>query len=97
MIRRAPRSTLFPYTTLFQSQHPAFKIQHPTARIQHRASSNASASWYDSPVSSRRERRRTLGGPWVFVGLVGRGGRKSTPLKPSHANISHAVFCLQKK
>src|SRR3712207_8651861 len=86
MIRRPPRSTLFPYTTLFRSPVPT-------------AAAVSSAS--TSRMGPRRERRRGgageggLGGRFCTGG--GRGDRKSTRLNSSHANISYAVFCLKKK
>src|SRR3712207_7267767 len=80
MIRRPPRSTLFPYTTLFRSPTPQRRL----------------------PRVRRRETRplwlRDLIAPtWlVAVPLAVFGDRKSTRLNSSHANISYAVFCLQK-
>src|SRR3712207_7183616 len=85
MIRRPPRSTLFPYTTLFRSP----------ARL-------ASIPWPDDP---RGVEAKTCGRAMVTELSGGRGGvgavvkedRKSTRLNSSHANISYAVFCLEKK
>src|SRR5258707_10537935 len=84
MIRRPPRSTLFPYTTLFRSQSarrrnrrdgavdrlPAMALSH--ARPDHAAAASAK-------------------------GFPQYRDRKSTRLNSSHANISYAVFCLKKK
>src|SRR3712207_7871592 len=85
MIRRPPRSTLFPYTTLFRSGGGAgggpgvrgrrrLRLQphpHPAGTV-HRAAQTAQEE-------------------------VAPGDRKSTRLNSSHANISYAVFCLKKK
>src|SRR3712207_7703341 len=84
MIRRPPRSTLFPYTTLFRSRDPARRrgARRPAGRRRRR----------------RAYRRSHLAG--VVRGGRGRRtqrDRKSTRLNSSHANISYAVFCLKKK
>src|SRR3712207_6942094 len=102
MIRRPPRSTLFPYTTLFRSSilaTTAFVPGHPE-RIE---------------ILARRGSASLVGGSlrvcWVdggeetveAEGATGSGAnimdldRKSTRLNSSHANISYAVFCLKKK
>src|SRR3712207_7546098 len=92
MIRRPPRSTLFPYTTLFRS----------LAGRHHRREGDAPRT------ARREEAARSSvgGGPAGAVGAAARarpgGGRlrqdrKSTRLNSSHANISYAVFCLKKK
>src|SRR3712207_7153644 len=85
MIRRPPRSTLFPYTTLFRSAHQ------PVALLLQR--DLAEAALRDVvPVHHevRPRQRQQLVQP-------GRIDRKSTRLNSSHANISYAVFCLKKK
>src|SRR3712207_7580953 len=98
MIRRPPRSTLFPYTTLFRS---ALQALPGVARLLHQADwvagrlldrfartdeNNALKTGYD-PVERR------------WPDWLARAGldRKSTRLNSSHANISYAVFCLKKK
>src|SRR3712207_7032729 len=85
MIRRPPRSTLFPYTTLFRSDdrnHAAIEadqaerleaLQRPPDHLAHGAQARG------------------------HLGLSKRRDRKSTRLNSSHANISYAVFCLKKK
>src|SRR2546429_6465384 len=85
MIRRPPRSTLFPYTTLFRS---SFETDY------------AIGQGLRSPDSSSRQReqlrtraRRTTGNERYR----GSGDRKSTRLNSSHGYISYAVFCLKKK
>src|SRR3712207_7793984 len=94
MIRRPPRSTLFPYTTLFRSF--AFADLRPPERD------------YDKGVGMRDVALRALGAEESDVGKPRgtetrhgktrlRVDRKSTRLNSSHANISYAVFCLKKK
>src|SRR5256885_12914500 len=84
MIRRPPRSTLFPYTTLFRSQRAdGAVLAAPVERI--------------APIRFVRHPRGTLeGGPLVPVADV-EEDRKSTRLNSSHLVISYAVFCLKKK
>src|SRR3712207_8808324 len=83
MIRRPPRSTLFPYTTLFRSivtaNYTIESIEMPILRL-HDADGAAGVA--------------TL---WCFGAAQARVDRKSTRLNSSHANISYAVFCLKKK
>src|SRR3712207_7876511 len=91
MIRRPPRSTLFPYTTLFRSDRDIRGV----APAPHEDAADARR------VMARVERIPAA----VEIGLepgaeihrVGIGDRKSTRLNSSHANISYAVFCLKKK
>src|SRR3712207_7614882 len=101
MIRRPPRSTLFPYTTLFRSDRAMFHADN-AYRLP------------DATIHSRRMKTHTVsntafrgfGGPQGMAGIervidaiafaLGRD-RKSTRLNSSHANISYAVFCLKKK
>src|SRR5438445_5244820 len=81
MIRRPPRSTLFPYTTLFRSawHHPPDLVSGAgTHQGLHR---DAPAQRIPIPAHVRDQR----------------SDRKSTRLNSSHANISYAVFCLKKK
>src|SRR3712207_8065982 len=92
MIRRPPRSTLFPYTTLFRS-----------ALLASALIALAGLSWSVFPPTVDRRPRwewtesvafsRSFGGLVLACGL----DRKSTRLNSSHANISYAVFCLKKK
>src|SRR3989442_6969250 len=81
MIRRPPRSTLFPYTTLFRSS-PEFHV--------------ASYDAGHILGSSSLELTITEGGRKTVVVFSGED-RKSTRLNSSHVRISYAVFCLQKK
>src|SRR3712207_7013939 len=84
MIRRPPRSTLFPYTTLFRSERESARLsteQIAEARGQRRSVNRLA-------YQRSRSRRRAVGAG---------ADRKSTRLNSSHANISYAVFCLKKK
>src|SRR3712207_8295586 len=90
MIRRPPRSTLFPYTTLFRSRR--------AARLRPADADPAGAGLARRAAAAR--------GPGLRGRAVARDAgvhrahardRKSTRLNSSHANISYAVFCLKKK
>src|SRR3712207_8552339 len=85
MIRRPPRSTLFPYTTLFRS---------PERRHDGRSWRHGLQVALGSRVV-RHEGLHKLSFP--VAGLIAAPDRKSTRLNSSHANISYAVFCLKKK
>src|SRR3712207_9534731 len=93
MIRRPPRSTLFPYTTLFRSRG----LEHAAARAE------ADARRPVGPlVPELQQLQRQLGHDGLEPAAAGLAGlqasdRKSTRLNSSHANISYAVFCLKKK
>src|SRR3712207_8090270 len=90
MIRRPPRSTLFPYTTLFRSRLPGARRrqrrQHPRRPARRAEEGERAAPAVRHTRRGAQERRQ---GP--------RQDRKSTRLNSSHANISYAVFCLKKK
>src|SRR3712207_7002753 len=81
MIRRPPRSTLFPYTTLFRSSGEPER--HPTPRD----GSVEGQVAVDERGATQAEQETRQAAP----------DRKSTRLNSSHANISYAVFCLKKK
>src|SRR5437667_5653766 len=83
MIRRPPRSTLFPYTTLFRSERSRARIVHHLPQVALVLLERLLA---DDDVPAARERAQ-------HVGL----DRKSTRLNSSHITISYAVFCLKKK
>src|SRR2546430_9073895 len=84
MIRRPPRSTLFPYTTLFRSNFfKPSKTPHLHA-VQHFDLSVRIIRGYSEMFRSKRNRSSSL-------------DRKSTRLNSSHSQISYAVFCLKKK
>src|SRR3712207_8436815 len=93
MIRRPPRSPLFPYTTLFRSGHRRDPAPARTGGGRHLGAGRGMTSHTAEPVRSGPLRWLWFGLGWVAVGL----DRKSTRLNSSHANISYAVFCLKKK
>src|SRR2546429_4109448 len=97
MIRRPPRSTLFPYTTLFRSQS---EIRNENVLEEHHGRPSVRARVHPSSRHHRTTGRRAA--------RAGRGrrdaderarrqDRKSTRLNSSHGYISYAVFCLKKK
>src|SRR2546426_9312439 len=89
MIRRPPRSTLFPYTTLFRSRLQHVEELGDDARIVHGAASvlqDANRFLPAEPGPIRTVRRQRV-----------EADRKSTRLNSSHLVISYAVFCLKKK
>src|SRR3712207_8044465 len=87
MIRRPPRSTLFPYTTLFRSLAGHATVEGGTVRMR------GLVGRPDGTKVVEGERS----GPVETALAVGEADRKSTRLNSSHANISYAVFCLKKK
>src|SRR3712207_8545439 len=97
MIRRPPRSTLFPYTTLFRSgRDDGFGEEVPDVH----AAAELTRERQEPPGHARppRARRATgLARDRVVVEIRSSTDRKSTRLNSSHANISYAVFCLKKK
>src|SRR3712207_8518962 len=94
MIRRPPRSALFPYTTLFRSQRDGNAWLPPGPR-------QAEHALGDDVLQDLRGAAldRVAAGAQQLVAPRRAGGedRKSTRLNSSHANISYAVFCLKKK
>src|SRR3712207_8675134 len=94
MIRRPPRSTLFPYTTLFRSA---------AARVDERRHRRRRRGRLDAPRGVEGAGGLSAAAGWAprrrdgRVRLPRAGDRKSTRLNSSHANISYAVFCLKKK
>src|SRR3712207_6996970 len=92
MIRRPPRSTLFPYTTLFRS----WEIEHAQKAKNALTVASGLIALEDEDVVTLKRR------PSAHPDLVAEfrrvlTDRKSTRLNSSHANISYAVFCLKKK
>src|SRR5690348_18112136 len=83
MIRRPPRSTLFPYTTLFRSQGNRSARQKRCGSLR--------------PLCCRARADRPAHQEMAAEGAAGSGDRKSTRLNSSHPSISYAVFCLKKK
>src|SRR3712207_8463381 len=100
MIRRPPRSTLFPYTTLFRSQLTTVPLAIVVSTIIHFVNA---ASYIGRRLIVQRQTPREMRGRVNSALFVARdlffvlGDRKSTRLNSSHANISYAVFCLKKK
>src|SRR3712207_8540575 len=93
MIRRPPRSTLFPYTTLFRSGETGDKgPKGPAGPVGERGDKGEKGPV--GPVGEPGDKGEK--GPTGPIGPVGED-RKSTRLNSSHANISYAVFCLKKK
>src|SRR3712207_6147418 len=91
MIRRPPRSTLFPYTTLFRS----WATKRSTSACERRRSICAGRT---DPGGSQEYHLGQHGGYDAAQGIWRRSqDRKSTRLNSSHANISYAVFCLKTK
>src|SRR2546430_13588683 len=93
MIRRPPRSTLFPYTTLFRSVPEEFGgIQlDPATEVQTFAIISEEIARGDSGLADK------LVQIWKVSVLLRNIDRKSTRLNSSHSQISYAVFCLKKK
>src|SRR5690348_18066033 len=91
MLRRPPRSTLFPYTTLFRSQAPEL-----AAPLQLRRQPAARRGDDHGHVAGPVQRPFQLQ-PVVTLRQIGIQDRKSTRLNSSHPSISYAVFCLKKK
>src|SRR5689334_24109528 len=83
MIRRPPRSTLFPYTTLFRSEH------------ERHAPVNERVGDREHPPAAQLDVEH--GGVERLFRRQPQGDRKSTRLNSSHSSISYAVFCLKKK
>src|SRR3712207_8821827 len=95
MIRRPPRSTLFPYTTLFRSDWRRAGLYDNADDLVRARDALAARPEVDGDrvvLAGHSE------GALLAVAAVARGvDRKSTRLNSSHANISYAVFCLKKK
>src|SRR3712207_6927451 len=90
MIRRPPRSTLFPYTTLFRS---AWALWRKGSVLTHLAEYGAARALLEQSLAILEKQENKVGIGWIHSTL----DRKSTRLNSSHANISYAVFCLKKK
>src|SRR2546422_3630879 len=92
MIRRPPRSTLFPYTTLFRSVE---------AYERHKKDGAVSMAIYGTPhiyaLAAKLTEDRIPGTSPGFGSAAAAEDRKSTRLNSSHGYISYAVFCLKKK
>src|SRR3712207_8656860 len=98
MIRRPPRSTLFPYTTLFRSADPTRQV--PTGQPEQ--ADREQTPTRETERIPQRPAAETEDKETRVIRTPGSGpaqgeDRKSTRLNSSHANISYAVFCLKKK
>src|SRR5690349_22772239 len=95
MLRRPPRSTLFPYTTLFRSAQPAARAgaAHRLAGVPQGGRRDGAGRAGERRHARLREARRQPRGAHAALRL----DRKSTRLNSSHVEISYAVFCLKKK
>src|SRR3712207_7584621 len=102
MIRRPPRSTLFPYTTLFRSLtgmqvYNDEQAAHGESMVS-LLSYLGSGDFIEATFENWESEFLQMGMYVVLTAfLVQKGDRKSTRLNSSHANISYAVFCLKKK
>src|SRR3712207_8447153 len=98
MIRRPPRSTLFPYTTLFRSTSPEQRLERGRYALGVATARPAVRDLSAVPCCGADLQER---GRPAAIGEASTSGfeldRKSTRLNSSHANISYAVFCLKKK
>src|SRR3712207_7924430 len=92
MIRRPPRSTLFPYTTLFRSRIDGLELSAVCDVVEERA--REAGARYGVPAYTSYEQMLAESDCSVVTVAT---DRKSTRLNSSHANISYAVFCLKKK
>src|SRR5947209_17349899 len=101
MIPPPPRSTLFPYTTLFRSNVPPDQMKIvKTLAVTSSRFAVLSMNTTQAPLSDKRVRQAlhyALDLPSIVKNLYAGQDRKSTRLNSSHANISYAVFCLKKK
>src|SRR3712207_8542630 len=97
MIRRPPRSTLFPYTTLFRSIPPARCWERRERAHQRTDGHGVEDGGYVERATKRLSHRDDHQVHCGMDGVLPIRDRKSTRLNSSHANISYAVFCLKKK
>src|SRR2546429_7352167 len=101
MIRRPPRSTLFPYTTLFRSQQPALNLMPRPSSVQAGTGSLRLDSSFSVALTGYSEPRLERGVERFLERLARQTAislnrdRKSTRLNSSHGYISYAVFCLK--
>src|SRR3712207_6948233 len=93
MIRRPPRSTLFPYTTLFRSPGGA----HPSDGATEGGAADFHGDHHSEVLAPLLEGEKGTLSEVLFEQFLCPLDRKSTRLNSIHANISYAVFCLKKK
>src|SRR5688572_32386876 len=95
MLRRPPRPTLFPYTTLFRSLQPLDPLQHLPHELAGRDPLGAhGVTGVEKRVGRGVAHPAESSSPPRILGTL---DRKSTRLNSSHSQISYAVFCLKKK
>src|SRR3712207_8650228 len=94
MIRRPPRSTLFPYTTLFRSELADIFYHYGEERRARAVARAVIETRRKAPIETTRQLADLVSG---LIRAEPGGDRKSTRLNSSYANISYAVFCLKKK
>src|SRR2546430_10020952 len=98
MIRRPPRSTLFPYTTLFRSRLvPEVRVTAVASGRRENAEATAREHGIPHVFTEGAELARSGEVDLVLVSSTPDTDRKSTRLNSSHSQISYAVFCLKKK
>src|SRR5687768_17779775 len=98
MCRRPPRSTLFPYTTLFRSELAARRVPAAGCHVLRRIHEVLRAGSARAPSLARDRRQGNAFRDRAAVRRrIGDQDRKSTRLNSSHGYISYAVFCLKKK
>src|SRR5256884_278004 len=97
MIRRPPRSTLFPYTTLFRSRHRRRHQPAAGGTVRGCGLRRGAGCRFRHHARSRRRRPADNYDAAAQYATGGAGDRKSTRLNSSHGYISYAVFCLKKK
>src|SRR2546427_1760625 len=92
MIRRPPRSTLFPYTTLFRSRKHQRDSRSDQRAVDKRQCAKLAGNWIPGAGEKKRPAELVPG-----LARIAEEDRKSTRLNSSHSQISYAVFCLKKK
>src|SRR2546430_3416554 len=98
MIRRPPRSTLFPYTTLFRSNGRRYDRESACSRSDQNITGLRPGAWHTARRRTDEHLRRGLSSSSAFFSTRTLDkDRKSTRLNSSHSQISYAVFCLKKK
>src|SRR5258705_3781207 len=94
MIRRPPRSTLFPYTTLFRSKVEVLRPKQACVTQDQNTSKALLTLWHRRLSHISKDMVQQMARLGIAIGMT---DRKSTRLNSSHLGISYAVFCLKKK